>query len=79
MRTTIELSDDRRAKLLEFAARRGEKGFSGIIAEAIDLYVAHQAGKPDAVARALLLKGALRPKEAAELRSRVGEIRSKWR
>ena len=35
MRTTIELSSEHRARLLEIAARRHEKGFSSIIAEAV--------------------------------------------
>ena len=39
MRTTIELKDESRARLLDMAARRGEKGFSTIIGEAVDLYL----------------------------------------
>jgi hypothetical protein len=31
MRTTIELRDDQRARLLEIAAREGRKGFSHLI------------------------------------------------
>ena len=34
LRTTIEIPDDTRAKLLELAVRRGEKEFSGIVQEA---------------------------------------------
>ncbi len=37
MRTTIEIRDEHRAKLLEMAARRGEKGFSSIVSETIEL------------------------------------------
>jgi hypothetical protein len=33
MRTPVELKDEHRAKLLEIAARRRERGFSGIVAE----------------------------------------------
>ena len=40
MRTTIELKPEHRARLLELAARRGEKGFSSVIAEAVDAYLA---------------------------------------
>ena len=39
MRTTIELSDEHRARLLELAARRGEKGFSSIVEEALARFV----------------------------------------
>ena len=38
MRTTIEMDDKHRAALLELAARRGEKGFSALVGEAIDAY-----------------------------------------
>jgi hypothetical protein len=37
MRTTAEIRDDHRAMLLEIAARRGEKGFASIVAEATEL------------------------------------------
>ena len=40
MRTTIELKPEHRAALLELAARRGEKGFSSLIADAIEAYLA---------------------------------------
>ncbi|HMO95079.1 MAG TPA: ribbon-helix-helix protein, CopG family [Tepidiformaceae bacterium] len=40
MRTTIELSDDTLRALRELAARRGEKGYSKIIAEALEAYFA---------------------------------------
>jgi predicted transcriptional regulator len=36
MRTTIELKPEHRARLLELAARRGQKGLSAVIQEAID-------------------------------------------
>ena len=35
MRTTIEMKPEHRAKLFELAARRGAKGFSGLVAEAV--------------------------------------------
>ncbi|MCH7921306.1 MAG: ribbon-helix-helix protein, CopG family [Planctomycetes bacterium] len=35
MRTTIEMSDHLRAELLQLAAKRGLKGFSQIVEEAI--------------------------------------------
>jgi predicted DNA-binding protein len=42
MRTTIEIPDDQRARLLELAARRGEKGFSALVREALELYLRDQ-------------------------------------
>jgi hypothetical protein len=35
MRTTIEMKPEHRARVIELAARRGDKGFSTVIAEAL--------------------------------------------
>ena len=42
-RTTIELTDLQRAQLLELAARRGERGFSKLVQEAVDAYLRENA------------------------------------
>ena len=42
MRTTVEIPDVQRARLLELAARRGEKGFSRLVQEAIDRLLAEE-------------------------------------
>jgi predicted transcriptional regulator len=47
MRTTIELRDDQRARLLEIAAREGRKGFSHLIQEAVDRFL-EEAPAPEA-------------------------------
>lgn len=43
MRTTIEIADDKLWRLREIAARRGEKGYSKIIDEALEAYFAAPA------------------------------------
>jgi hypothetical protein len=79
MRTTIELKDESRARLLEMAARRGEKGFSVIIDEALDLYLrAAEAGEGRRRA-ALALRGCLGAGEADRLRSAASALRGSWR
>ena len=35
MKTTVEITDEHRARLVELAARRREKGFSRIVSEAM--------------------------------------------
>ena len=45
MRTTIEIKPEHRAKLLELAARRGQKGFSQLIAEALEAFLRAQTGQ----------------------------------
>ena len=79
MRTTIELNDEHRAKLLEIAARRGEKGFSRIIGEAVELYLKTAAADEALRGRALLLRGVLKAKEADKLRAAVAALRESWR
>lgn len=40
MRTTIELTDEQRAALLALAARRGLRGYSSLVQEALAAYLA---------------------------------------
>jgi metal-responsive CopG/Arc/MetJ family transcriptional regulator len=79
MRTTIEIDDEHRAKLLEIAARRGLKGFSQIVAEAIDSYLAAENNLDKRREEVRQLQGSLSPKEAEDLRRRVAKIHKHWR
>ena len=79
MRTTIEIKPEHRARLLELAARRGHKGFSKIVEEALDAYLKAQAASTHTRKRARLLQGALSAKEARALRDATVEIRASWR
>jgi predicted transcriptional regulator len=79
MRTTIELKPEHRAKLLELAARRGEKGFSSIIAEAVDAHLQRLLANEDARRRARLLKGRLSRKEVETFRRATAALRESWR
>ena len=79
MRTTIEIRDEHRAWLLETAARRGDKGFSHIVSEAIERYIVSEGqttGKRDL---ALAVRGSLSADEAAELAAAVRALRESWR
>ena len=79
MRTTVEIKDEHRAKLLELAARRGKKGFSDLIEEALELYLASLESDEQARQRALATCGSLSAKQARELRERARELRETWR
>lgn len=79
MRTTIEIKPEYRARLLELAARRGHKGFSQLIEEALDAYLRAQAANAESRKRTLRLQGALSAKDAKTLRSATTEIRGSWR
>jgi metal-responsive CopG/Arc/MetJ family transcriptional regulator len=79
MRTTIDIPDDLRGKLLELAARRGEKGFSGLVAEAVARYLADEAARVERVRAAVGVLGTLDDAAAAALEASVQELRGRWR
>ena len=56
MRTTIEMKPEHRARILEMAASPGEKGFSNIVAEALELYFREEE-PPRPIRSALAVKG----------------------
>jgi hypothetical protein len=79
MRTTVEISDEQRAQLLKLAAQRGEKGFSSLIREALDLYMKQHRARREAVSNALRLEGSFSDEEADALQASVGKLREAWR
>ena len=79
MRTTIEMKPEHRARILELAANRGEKGFSTVVAEALDLYLEAQKSRTNAIQGALALKGSMSETEAAGLSAQTRKIRADWR
>jgi hypothetical protein len=79
VRTTIELKPEHRARLLELAARRGEKGFSSVIAEALDSFLNHQDKDARLRQQALSLRGCLSRREADHLHQHVSKLRAHWR
>jgi predicted transcriptional regulator len=79
VRTTIELNDDQRAELMRLAARRGLKGFSVIVQEAVDMYLEQRQARDAAIRTALTLEGTLTGSSADEFEERVSAIREHWR
>ncbi|MGH9333359.1 MAG: hypothetical protein ACRD21_06365 [Vicinamibacteria bacterium] len=79
MRTTVDIPDGQRARLLEIATRRGDKGFSALVQEAIDLYLEQLANRSETIEKAVAALGSLSEKEAEALRQSVVEIRKRWR
>ncbi|MDA2934192.1 hypothetical protein MYX82_07595 [Acidobacteria bacterium AH-259-D05] len=73
------MKDEHRAKLLELAARRGEKGFSRIVSEAIEKYLKEEVEGVELRRRAILTRGRLKVKEAESLRAATRELRHSWR
>jgi hypothetical protein len=79
MRTTVEIDDAQRAELLKLAAQRGEKGFSAIVREALDIYIRQHRAKRQLVVEALKLQGTFSGEEAEELEQSVKRLRERWR
>lgn len=79
MRTTIELTDKQRAKLLEIAAQRGEKGFSHLVREAVERYLDEETHRREQLDAARSVLGSLGEREADELEASVRGSRETWR
>jgi len=79
MRTTIELPNTLRARLLELAARRGEKGFSNLVREAVETYLAGVQAREAVRRRAIETLGVMSEDDAARLEGSVERLRSQWR
>jgi hypothetical protein len=70
---------EHRARLLQLAARRGEKGFSNLVTEAIQDYLDRDDNREEKRRQALALRGTLSAREADRLRRHVAGLREHWR
>lgn len=78
MRTTIEISNETRAKLMALAAKRGLRGYSEIVNEAIEEYLARLEGREEEIAEILKLAGSLSEEESQQYAARTKEFWSRW-
>ncbi len=79
MRTTVEMKPEHRAALVALAAKRGEKGFSSVLREAIDKYLAGESDRESRFFEFQSLKGTLSHEDADDLRRVTRTIRESWR
>ena len=79
MRTTVEMKPQHRSALLALAARRGEKGFSSVLAEAIEEYLDEEKTRVQRRKELLSLAGSLSAEEAKRLRRAATSLRENWR
>jgi hypothetical protein len=77
MRTTVEITDAQHRALSAIAQRRGVRGFSALVQEALDGYLANL--NADEVDMLLGLEGMLSESNAQEMRSRISDVRTTWR
>lgn len=76
MRTTVEITDEQHRRLTALAAQRRVRGFSGLVQEAIDLYLAEQDS--ERLEAVLGLEGSLTDEEATGMERRVAEVWATW-
>lgn len=81
MRTTLELTPENHTALRELAARRGEKGYSRIVNEAIDRYVQTEAQdrRAQAIAALEASRGIISDEEGEQLQAGIRKWRESWR
>jgi len=79
MRTTIEMKPEHRSALLALAARRGEKGFSSLIAEAIEEYLDGERVRRQRRKELRSLAGSVSAEDASKMRDVVDSLRRNWR
>ncbi len=79
MRTTVELKPEHRSALIALAAQRGNKGFSSVLEEAIESYLAGEKERAQRRRELLSLAGSVSEPEAEELRESTHRMRESWR
>jgi hypothetical protein len=77
MRTTVEITEEQHDALNAVARRRGLRGFSTVVQEALDVYL--QNLEPGEVELLLRLEGSVTDNEERELRSRIDTAWTAWR
>jgi metal-responsive CopG/Arc/MetJ family transcriptional regulator len=75
----VEIPDELRARLLEIAARRGVKGVSLLVEEALIAYLGKMERRERLAPEARALIGSLSEEEAEALESSAIGARRSWR
>ena len=79
MRTTVEMKPEHRAALLAMASRRGQKGFSAVLGEAIESFLEGEVERERRRKTLLSLAGSISKKDRDDLLREVKELRQSWR
>ena len=79
MRTTIELSDDLISMLHALAVKKGYRGYSKVIEEALVFYIRENEKREAGREKILKMRGSWNRAEARETKRRLEEIRKNWK
>jgi metal-responsive CopG/Arc/MetJ family transcriptional regulator len=77
MRTTVEITREQHRALAALAQKRGIRGFSTIVQEAVAEYLSDR--EADELDLLLALEGVLSEDEEREMRGRIDQLRETWR
>jgi hypothetical protein len=64
---------------MELAARRGERGYSAVVEEALSRYLDDEERRRLRVESARSVIGAMREEDAREIETSIGALREHWR
>jgi len=78
MRATVELPDHLRAAVMAVAARKGYRGYSKVIVEALEFYLAEKEAKESGLQDLLDLRSSWTSEQASRSRARIAESRANW-
>ncbi len=79
MRTTIELSNDLIGILHALAVKKGYRGYSKVIEEALIFYIKENERRETGKEKILKMRGSWDGAEARETKKRLEEIRKNWK
>jgi predicted transcriptional regulator len=78
MRTTVELADELIAALHALAVKKGHRGYSRVMEEAVKQYLREHEKKAASISVLMKMRGSWNAEEAAETKKRLEEIRKNW-
>jgi hypothetical protein len=78
MRTTIELQDRHRSLLYSLAIKKGVRGYSSIIEEALDTYVDHLSKKNGLKKDVLQMMGSWQEEDISQAKEKIKKMRKNW-
>lgn len=78
MRATVEIPDHLRAAVLAVAARKGYRGYSKVIVEALEFYLAEKEAKESGLQELLNFRGTWSHQAATKARERIAASRANW-
>jgi len=78
MRTTIDIPDEQRAELLSLAAKRGLRGYSDLVREAVELYLARTHNEENRKKKVLALEGIWAEESPEQIKEAIDSAWSGW-